>query len=58
MSMSTEEYKALKPIGRFEEGDIIGGFTDDQIKEHLALGNIEAIKTDKPETKKEVKANG
>jgi len=40
-----KQYKALKPVGRFQEGDIVGGLADAQIKELLAKGVIEEVKT-------------
>lgn len=47
----TKQYKALKPIGRFKKGDYIGGFTEAEIKHHLAKGNIEEVEA-KPTSKK------
>ncbi|WP_171530052.1 hypothetical protein [Acinetobacter defluvii] len=39
----SKQYKALKPIGRFKKDDYIGGFTEAEIKHHLAKGNIEEV---------------
>lgn len=39
-----KQYKALKPVGRFQQGDIVGGLADAQIKELLAKGVIEEVK--------------
>ena len=52
-----KQYKALKPIGRFQKGDYIGGLTEAEIQKHEQLGNIEEVKVQviKP---KEVKTNG
>ena len=58
-------YKALKPVGRFRTGDIVGGLTAAQIQDLLQRGVIEEVK-EAPETKpavqtktaKEVKADG
>ena len=52
-----KQYKALKPIGRFNKGDFIGGLTEAEIQKHKQLGNIEEVKVQvvKP---KEVKVNG
>lgn len=47
----TKQYKALKPIGRFKKGDYVGGFTEAEIKHHLAKGNIEEVEA-KPTLKK------
>ncbi len=38
------QYKALKPIGRFEKGDFVGGLSEAEIKQHLAAGNIQEVK--------------
>jgi hypothetical protein len=58
-------YKALKPVGRFRSGDIVGGLTTAQIQDLLQRGVIEEVKEaseTKPATTikatKEVKADG
>ena len=56
------QYKALKPIGPWMEGQIVGDLSQVKIKQLLDDGVIEAIKPEvkvevKPKTK-EVPANG
>lgn len=51
----TKQYKALKPIGRFKKGDYIGGFTEAEIKHHLAKGNIEEVEAKPTKKAGEVK---
>ena len=56
------QYKALKPIGPWVNGQIVGDLPQEKIKQLLEDGVIEAIKPDvkaeaKPKTK-EVSANG
>ena len=56
------QYKALKPIGPWMEGQIVGDLPQVKIKQILDDGVIEAIKPEvkvevKPKTK-EVPANG
>ena len=55
-------YKALKPIGRWVKGQIVGDLPQEKIKQLLEDGAIEAIKPEvKAEAKpksKEVPANG
>ena len=56
------QYKALKPIGPWVEGQIVGDLPQEKIKQLLEGCVIEAIKPDvkaeaKPKTK-EVPANG
>lgn len=56
------QYKALKPIGPWVNGQIVGDLPQDKIKQLLEDGVIEAIKPDvkveaKPKTK-EVPTNG
>lgn len=55
-------YKALKPIGRWVKGQIVGDLPQEKIKQLLEDGVIEAIKPEvKAEAKpksKEVPANG
>lgn len=56
------QYKALKPIGSWVKGQIVGDLPQEKIKQLLDDGVIEAIKPEvkvevKPKTK-EVPANG
>ena len=56
------QYKALKPIGPWVKGQIVGDLPQEKISQLLANGVIEAIKPEvktevKPKTK-EVPANG
>lgn len=56
------QYKALKPIGPWVNGQIVGDLPQEKIKQLLDDGVIEAIKPEvkvevKPKTK-EVPANG
>ena len=56
------QYKALKPIGPWVKGQIVGDLPQEKIKQLLEDGVIEAIKLElkaeaKPKTK-EVPANG
>ena len=56
------QYKALKPIGPWVEGQIVGDLPQEKIKQLLDDGVIDAIKPElkaeaKPKTK-EVPANG
>ena len=56
------QYKALKPIGPWVNGQIVGDLPQEKIKQLLEDGVIEAIKPEvkaeaKPKTK-EVPANG
>ncbi|WP_434087782.1 hypothetical protein [Acinetobacter tibetensis] len=58
-------YKALKPVGRFRSGDIVGGLTTVQIQDLLQRGVIEEVKEAsesklvvQTKTVKEVKADG
>lgn len=39
----TKQYKALKPVGRFKEGDLVGGINDAQIKQLIADGTIQEV---------------
>lgn len=51
-------FKALQPVGRFSKGDVVGGLTDDQIKQLLADKIIEEVKASAPiKQNKEVKAD-
>ncbi|MFW1859239.1 hypothetical protein [Acinetobacter defluvii] len=51
----SKQYKALKPIGRFKKDDYIGGFTEAEIKHHLANSNIEEVEAKPAPKKGEVK---
>ena len=56
------QYKALKPIGPWVKGQIVGDLPQEKISQLLADGVIEAIRPEvktevKPKTK-EVPANG
>lgn len=54
-----KKYKALKPVGRFKEGEIVGGLSDEQIKKLLADQIIEEVKPSAPNKQlKEVKIDG
>ncbi|WP_180047243.1 MULTISPECIES: hypothetical protein [Acinetobacter] len=55
-----KQYKALKPVGRFEEGDTVGGLSNEQIKKLVADKVIEEVKSSATvKLAKEVnKANG
>ena len=50
-----KQYKALKAVGRWQKGDVIGGLSDAQIKKLVADGVIkevpEDIKTSAPAKK-------
>ena len=46
------QYKALKPIGPWVKGQIVGDLPQEKIKQLLEDGAIEVVK---PETKAEVK---
>jgi hypothetical protein len=43
-----KQYKALQPVGRFQEGDVVGGLDDTQIKKLLADGVIQEVPESKP----------
>ncbi|MEX5286983.1 hypothetical protein [Acinetobacter towneri] len=47
-----KQYKALKPVGRFQVGDLVGGLSDEQIKKLIADGVIQEVKTTAATTKK------
>lgn len=52
-------YKALKSVGRFSKGDIVGGLSDDQIKKLEADKIIEEVKPSaSTKLTKEVKKDG
>lgn len=50
----TDAYKALKPIGRFQPGDIVAGLTAEQISHAVKDGVIVAVA--KPAPAKEIKS--
>lgn len=55
----SKQYKALMPVGRFKEGDIVGGLSDEQIKQLLADKIIEEVKPSAlTKSTKEVKVDG
>ncbi|ENV69781.1 hypothetical protein [Acinetobacter towneri] len=47
-----KQYKALKPVGRFQVGDLVGGLSDEQIKKLIADCVIQEVKTAAATTKK------
>lgn len=55
-----KQYKALKPIGRFNVGDFVGGLSEAEIKHHLQRGMIAEAKpvATSKQPIKEVKTNG
>ena len=38
-----KQYKALQPVGRFKQGDLVAGLNDAQIKKLLADGVIQEV---------------
>lgn len=48
-----KKYKATKPLGRFKEGDFVGGLSDAEIAFHLISGNVvaETVASPKPKAK-------
>ena len=50
-----KQYKALKPVGRWQIGDVLGDLTEDQIKKLVAERVIEEIKPQTKATKEDVK---
>ena len=40
-----KQYKALKPVGRLQVGELIGGLNEDQIKKLVADGVIQEVET-------------
>lgn len=50
-------YIAKAPLGRFQKGDIVGGLTDQQIKELLANDLIELAEPTNQTTAKTSKPN-
>lgn len=54
-----KQYEALKPVGRWSEGQIIGDLPQSTIEKLLADGVIKLHKPEaKPKQAKEVAANG
>ena len=54
-----KQYQALKPVGRWKEGEIVGDLPQQKIDQLVADGVIKAIKPEaKPKQAKEVAANG
>lgn len=47
-----KQYKALKPVGRFQVGELVGGLNEDQIKKLVADGVIQEVKATAATTKK------
>ena len=47
-----KQYKALKPVGRFQVGELVGGLNEDQIKKLVADGVIQEVNTTAATTKK------
>ncbi|WP_180079361.1 hypothetical protein [Acinetobacter sp. YH12058] len=39
-----KQYKAIKPVGRFQVGEVVGGLNEDQIKKLVADGVIQEVK--------------
>lgn len=52
-----QQYKALKDVGRWKKGQMIGTLPAAQINQLLTDGVIEAVEPTKPKTTKEVKAD-
>lgn len=50
-----KQYKALKPVGRWQIGDALGDLTEDQIKKLVAERVIEEIKPQTKATKEDAK---
>lgn len=50
-----KQYKALKPVGRWQIGDVLGDLTGDQIKKLVAERVIEEIKPQTKATKEDAK---
>ena len=40
-----KQYKALKSVGRFQVGELVGGLKEDQIKKLVADGVIQEVET-------------
>lgn len=50
-----KQYKALKPVGRWQIGAVVGDLTEDQIKKLVAERVIEEIKSQTKATKEDAK---
>lgn len=50
-----KQYKALKAVGRWQKGDVIGGLDDAQIKKLVADRVIEEIKAQTKPRKEDAK---
>lgn len=50
-----KQYKALKPVGRWQEGDVVGDLAEDQIKKLVADRVIEEIKAQAKPQKEDAK---
>lgn len=50
-----KQYKALKAVGRWQKGDVIGGLDDAQIKKLVADRVIEEIKAQAKAVKEDAK---
>ena len=50
-----KQYKALKPVGRWQQGDVVGELTEDQVKKLVAERVIEEIKPQTKATKEDAK---
>lgn len=53
-----KQYKALKPIGPWRVGDLVGDLSQDKIDQLLGDGVIEVIKPEAKIKAKEVANNG
>lgn len=51
--MADKQYKALKPVGRFKNGDLVAGLSDKQISNLLEINVIEEVKQEQ-QTEKEI----
>ena len=47
-----KQYKALKPVGRFQVGELVGGLNKGQIEKLVADGVIQEVKATAATTKK------
>ena len=50
-----KQYKALKPVGRWQQGDVVGELTEDQVKKLVAERVIEEIKAQAKPQKEDAK---
>ena len=53
-------YKALKPVGRWKKGEIVGGLSDAQIKQLVAeriIEEVQDVQAPKTTKSKEVKTD-